>query len=592
MNGGQAAQEPDRAGADGTRLSRRAALATTAGLTASVSGCVGRLRDLFTQRNIRQLSLTITTLPADSDRESIRIANELEQALTTAGVDVSFDVRSGIEFNRAVLYDHDFDICIGRHPGGTDPDFLYEALHSLYIDESGWQNPFGYANLAVDDLLEKQRHADGAERRDAVTNALEAIATEQPFVPICVPEEHRVVSTDRFTGWADGHLATRRGYLGLEPTADVETLRAVHTDSRPTKNLNPLAADYRGRGTITQLLYDSLATDDATGEIQPWLAESWERRGATLDVHLRNGCTFHDGEPVTAADVEFTYQFLADMSDDDDDRVAPAPRFRGRIDAVEAIDVRDRDRLELTVDAGQAVGERALLVPILPAHIWRDQSDSAVGLGSGALAQGTPTAVATNNMPPVGSGPYQFVNRTEGDQLTLERFDDHFTLRSGVERPAPMVAAFSIDISPNSETAIQAVENDTADVTSAAIDTNHVGSVAEKDGQQLLESPSWTYYFLGFNTRKAPFGNPRFRRVIARLIDKEWLVENVFYGHARPIATPVTEEWVPDSLAWDGQDPETPFLGASGEVDVDAARAAFEDAGFRYDDRDRLRVRQ
>src|SRR6056297_3379072 len=178
MNGGQAAQEPDRAGADGTRPSRRAALAATAGLTASVSGCAGRLRDLFTQRNINQLSLTITTLPADSDRASIRIANELEQTFKTVGIDVSFDIRSSTDFLRTVLYDHEFDICIGRHPGGTDPDFLYETLHSLYADESGWQNPFGYANLAVDDLLEKQRHADGAERRDAVTNALETIATK------------------------------------------------------------------------------------------------------------------------------------------------------------------------------------------------------------------------------------------------------------------------------------------------------------------------------------------------------------------------------------------------------------------------------
>ncbi|TMT85987.1 ABC transporter substrate-binding protein [Haloterrigena sp. H1] len=592
MNEGQTAQEPDHTARDGTRLSRRAALAATAGLTASISGCAGRLRDLFTQRNIGQLSLTITTLPADSDRGSIRITNELEQALTTVGVDVSFDVRSGIDFNRAVLYDHEFDICIGRHPGGTDPDFLYEALHSKYVDESGWQNPFGYANLAVDDLLEKQRHADGAKRRDAVTNALETIATKQPFVPICVPEEHRVVRTDRFTGWADGHPATRSGYLGLEPVTDGETLRAVHTDSRPTTNLNPLAADYRGRGTITQLLYDSLATDDATGEIQPWLAESWEWRGATLDVRLRSDCVFHDGEPVTAADVEFTYQFLADMSGNDDDRVTPTPRFRGQIDAVEAIDVRSRNRLELTVDAGQAVGERALLVPILPAHIWRERSESPMRLGGSTLSQGTTTAVTTNNIKPVGSGPYQFANRTEGNRLTLERFDDHFTLRPGVKRPAPTVDTFSIDISPNSETAIQAVENDTADITSTALDTNHVGSVDEGGGQQLLESPSWTVYFLGFNTRKAPFGYPRFRRVIAQLIDKEWLVENVFYGHARPTATPVVEQWTPDSLTWNGQDPETPFLGTDGEVNVPAARAAFEDAGFRYDERDRLLVRQ
>ena len=401
MNGGPAAPNRSGAAADGTSISRRAALTATAGLTASTSGCLRRLRDLITQRNINQLSLTITTLPADSDRASIRIANELEQTLSAVGIDVSFDIRSRTEFLRTVLYDHDFDICIGRHPGGTDPDFLYETLHSLYADESGWQNPFGYTNLIIDDRLEKQRQAEGNARRDAVTDALETIAVEQPFVPICAPEEHRLARTDRFTGWTDGHLATRSGYLDLEPKTGVETLRAVHRDGRPTKNLNPLAVDYRGRGTITELLYDSLAVDDSTGKIQPWLAESWEWNGMTIDISLRSGCTFHDGTPVTADDVEFTYQFLADISGGTNDDPSPAPRFRGQIDAIEAIDVRDRDRVAIAVDAGQAVGERILLVPILPAHIWRDRTDETIGLNNVDITQGTTAAVVTNNIPPV-----------------------------------------------------------------------------------------------------------------------------------------------------------------------------------------------
>jgi len=208
------------------------------------------------------------------------------------------------------------------------------------------------------------------------------------------------------------------------------------------------------------------------------------------------------------------------------------------------------------------------------------------------LSQGTTTAVVTNNIRPVGSGPYQFVNRTEGSQLVLERFDDHFTRRSSVDLPEPTVEECSITIPPSSEMAIQAVVTDAADATSAAIDTKLIDSVDNTGDQQVVTSAPWTFYFLGFNTRKPPFGNPRFRRVIARLLDKEWLVENVFYGYARPVATPVTEQWVPDSLAWDGRDPETPFLGSDGEVNVRAARAAFEDAGFRYDDQDRLRVRQ
>jgi len=592
MNGGQAAPEQTSAATDGTGLSRRAALAATAGLTVSTSGCMSRLRNLVTQPNIDQLSLTITTPPAESDRESTRIANELEEVLKAVGIDVTFEMRSGVDFLRAVLYDHEFDICIGQHPGGTDPDFLYEMLHSQYTDESGWQNPFGYSNLDVDDLLKKQRHATETDRRDAVTNMLEAVAIQQPFVPICVPDEYRVANTSRFADWTDGHLATRSGYLGLEPAAGVGTLRAAHTDGRPTENLNPLAADYRGRGTFTELLYDSLATDDGTGELTPWLAESWEWDGAVLDVRLRNGCTFHDDEPVTAADVAFTYEFLADMSSGDGEGETPAPRFRGQVDAVEAVNLRNRDRLEIEITAGQAAGERALLVPILPAHIWRDRSDTAVGLGNGALTQGTPTAVATNNVPPVGSGPYQFGSRTEGSRLVLERFDDHFTRRAGVALPEPTVDEVSIDIPPSTETAIQAVVDGTADVTSAPLDTKLVDSVETSSGRQVFTSPSWTFYFLGFNTRKAPFGNPRFRRVIAQLIDKEWLVENVFYGYARPVATPVTERWVPDSLTWDGQDPKTPFLGANGEVDVDAARAAFEEAGFRYDEQDRLHARQ
>ncbi|PGF14952.1 ABC transporter substrate-binding protein [Natrinema sp. CBA1119] len=592
MNGRRGVPKRSSRDTDGTSISRRAALAATAGLTVSTSGCLQRLRNLVTRDNIDQLSLTIVTLPAESDRACIRIANELEQAFTAAGIDVSLDVRSGIDFHRTVLYNHDFDICISRHPGGTDPDYLYQALYSRYADESGWQNPFGYTNLAVDDLLEKQRRAEGDERRDAVTSALEAIAVEQPFVPICVPEEHRSVRTDRFTGWSENHLATRRGYLGLEPSAGVETLRATHTDARPTENLNPLAVDYRGRGTITELLYDSLATDDPTGAVHPWLAKSWEWDGATIDIRLRDGCEFHDGTSITASDIEFTYEFLKDMSLGDGDIDSPAPRFRGQVESVETVDARRRNRVEITVGTNRAVGERALLVPILPEHVWRDRAADARGPGAVSIAQGTTRAVVTNNMEPVGSGPFRLVDRTEGEQLTFERFDSHFTLDRRVDLPSPTVDEFSVGIAPSSKTAVQAVENDDADVTLSALETNLIDGVSRSDSGRLVESPSWTFYFLGFNARNAPFSNPRFRRVLAQLVDKEWIVEEVFHGNARPVATPVIDEWVPESLEWDGNDPETPFLGTDGEVNANAVQLAFEDAGFRYDEQDRLRVRQ
>lgn len=569
-------------------------LAATAGLTVSASGCL-RLRDIVTPDNIDQLSVSITTIPADANRQNIQIARRLEKNFEAVGVDVSLDIRSKIDFRRTVLYDHEFDICIGRHPGGTDPDFLYEALYSRYADESGWQNPFGFTNLDLDELLEEQRIAEGKERREAVTAVLEEIATQQPFVPICLPEEHRVVRTDRFDGWNEGHPATRHGYLGLEPSAGVDTLRVGHTDARPTENLNPIAPDYRHNGMVTDLLYDSIATQNGAGDLQPWLAESYDWDDGAFDIRLREGCEFHDGEPVTAKDVVFTYRFLQDTSLGSHDTPSPTPRYRGHVDAVDVDSISigtDTHRIELPIETTRAVAERALLVPILPAHIWREYATETAGPGGPSVAQGTTEGIVTNNIPPIGSGPFQFESRTEGDQLLLERFESHFTRRSGVGLPSLTVGECPIVIHPSSTTVAEVVQDDGADITSLPLDAHAIDGVDESGDVELLESPSWSFYFLGFNARKAPFSNPLFRQIVAQLVDKETLCNEVFHGHARPMVTPVTDEWVPESLEWDGRDPKMPFLGTDGEVDVEAAKIAFEEAGFRYDDQGRLRTRQ
>ncbi|AGB36892.1 ABC transporter substrate-binding protein [Natronococcus occultus] len=580
--------EADTAPTDRPR-SRRSVLAGAAGLAVATSGCVRQVRTVVNREDVDQLSVTIVTRPADGDREGIRLARAIADVLEAVGVDVAIDMRSNEEYLRAVLINHEFDLSVGVHPGGTDPDVLYEALHSRYAEESGWQNPFGYANMQVDELLEDQRRADGDEREAIVADLLETVAREQPFVPICVPEEHRFVRTDRFDGWGEAHPATRLGYLELEPGSDVERLRTAHTDARPSENLNPLTAEYRDDEPFLELVYDSLATE-RDGEIEPWLAEDWTYDDGTLRVRLREDCRFHDDEPVRAEDVAFTYRLLQDTELEDEEGTSPPPRYRGLAAAVDAIDVDDELELELELDAGEAVAERALTVPILPEHVWTERAESATVPGV-RVAQGTTEAITTDNVPPIGSGPFRFESRTEREHLTLERFDDHFTRREDVALPEPPVEEFRVGIDPRSTSAIELVTGDDADVTSAPLETYVLDDVEPDPETAILESPSWRFYHLGFNARRAPFANPRFRRLVARLIDKAWIAEDVFDGYAAPTATPVTEEWTPAELAWDGQDPATPFFGTDGDLDVAAAVDAFEDAGFNYDD-GTLRVRR
>lgn len=561
------------------------------GLSVATGGCIREVRSAVNRDGIDQLSLTIATVPADADRESVQLARAIRSALEAAGMAVSIDFHSEEEFLRSILINHDFDVYVARHPGDVDPGYLYAALHSRFVDEAGWQNPFGFSSPAVDERLEALRRADADEREAAVDGVLEAFAVELPFVPICTPEEYRLARTDRFAGWEGEDLATRRGYLGLEPLDGAEVVRAVHVDARPSENLNPLSVEYRDRGTITDLLYDSLATVTPDGDVQPWLADSWTIDGDTVTVDLREDLTFHDGEALTAADVAFTYRLLADTTLGERTYPAPTPRFRGRVATVEAVAVVDDGRLEFAVDAGEPAAARALAVPILPEHVWRERASQASVPGV-RLAEGTTEALVTNGLPPIGSGPYRFENRAERDSITLERFDDHFTLRPDVDAPAP-APSMRIRIAPRSTSAIEQVGDD-ADVTTLPLESYVVDDVlaGTPEDVAVLATDSPTFYHLGFNARVAPFGNPNVRRAVARLIDKAWLVETIFDGYAKPIAAPVTDEWTPAGFAWDGSDPVTPFLGSDGELDRAAVRATFEEAGFGYGEDGTLRVRR
>lgn len=201
------------------------------------------------------------------------------------------------------------------------------------------------------------------------------------------------------------------------------------TDERITQNWNPIAAEYRRYGTFTSLLYDRLVLVD-DGEVIPWLAADWEQVGdAGVKISLREA-DWHDGEPVTAEDVAFTYEFLQDTSLGTTESPVPTPTFRGRVSAVETATAIDETTVRLTLDGvNDAVGMRALQVPILPKHVWGERTDMATIAGFEFDAE-TTEAVVTNNENPIGSGPVRFVEATPEESVVFERNPDHFLVRA------------------------------------------------------------------------------------------------------------------------------------------------------------------
>ncbi|QLD88596.1 ABC transporter substrate-binding protein [Natronomonas salina] len=581
----------------GDGVSRRSFLAAgLIGAAGATSGCIDMVRSAADPDGDSQVSLSIATVPADSDRASVRIVEHLESNLRAAGVDVSRDVRSPQEFLGRVLVDHEYDVYVGTHPLETDPEYLYEALHSTFTHEPGWQNPFGYTNIPFDAYLEDQRLAAGDERAAIVDRILSTVVQEKPFEPICVPDEYRVADPDRYEGWDGGHLDGRGGYLEVEPAEGVTELTALVTDSRSTRSANPLSPTLHGEDRVVELVYDSLATE-RDGELAPWLASNWEwaddadEAGTELQtatVDIRENCRFHDGEPLTAADVAFTYRFLADTLLGRRRVPVPAPRYRGRVSAIDSVEVVDEYRLEISTTAARSVAERAFVVPVLPEHRWSALVEEQVGPPDATAPVDGWSPADIDNLPPVGSGPYRYDDHSERDFIALTRNDEHFSLRPAVDGPAPSVETIRFEVDPGSVTSADRVRGGSADVTASHLSPGAIGDVADDPDLERFESSPRRFYHLGFNVRSSPCSNTHFRRAVTSLLDKAWIAETVFEGHATPAVTPLADEWVPDELAWDGADPVTPFPGADGELDVDAARTLFEEADYRYDDEGRL----
>jgi len=577
-------------------ISRRALLGSTAAGLAATSGCMQRLRTLAGNKEASAVSLSIKTRPADEDPGAMHIARELESWFDTAGVDTTVQPVTAAELYRQTLLSHEFDAFVGRYPyRQITADSLYSLVHSSFAAERGWQNPFGFADLEVDELLTAQRRQSGDRRAETLASLQEHLANVCPFLVIGTPDSIRAANTTRFSGWTGAFGESPLRLLTLDradPAAT--TLRLVTTDSRVTRNLNPLMAPFRRRGRITSLMYDSLARQYHRGVV-PWAGVDWEwdttgRGGAVLRVTLREDLQWHDGEALTAADVAFTYRMLADTSLGAFEQAVPPTRYRGRASVVTEATVVDERTVELTCpDCSRAVAERALTVPLLAEHVWRERANEA-DIGGVGIGAATTEALVTDAIPPVGSGPLQFDTASDRESLRLTLFEDHFSTAMdppdsvGASALDPPFDAVEVGFVGSDATAIELVESGDADATAVGVGSDLVRTIGRADDLTLLLDQSDSFYFLGFNVRSAPLSNSRFRNLLSHLVDRQHLVDTVFDGYATPAVSPLSGTGlVPETVQWEPGGTVTPFLGSDGELDTEQVRSAFREAGYRYD---------
>jgi len=307
----------------------------------------------------------------------------------------------------------------------------------------------------------------------------------------------------------------------------------------------------------TNILEGLLSFDDAQ-QLQPALATRWEisADGKTVTFHLREGVTLHDGAPFTSADVQYSAMEIWKKLH---------PRGRNTFAALNAVETPDPYTAVFRLDHPSLVIFSSLNAnegQILPRHLY----------------EGTDILKNPYNSKPVGTGPFRFKEWKKGQYIALERNPDYW------DRGKPYLDGIVFRVIPDASSRAAALE--TGDVQYAPFD-----AVPFSDVQRLAADPNlavlkdgyaWqsAYVFLEFNLRNPVLKDVRVRRAIAHAIDKQALIDTVWYGLGKP-ATGPTPSSLTAFYTRDGV-PQYAFDVAQAETLLDQAGYPRQANGVRF----------
>lgn len=293
-------------------------------------------------------------------------------------------------------------------------------------------------------------------------------------------------------------------------------------------------------------IYNSLVYTDASRTAKPDLADSWDVSDddLTYTFHLNPNARFHDGEPVTSDDVEYTIEVATEYQS----QAGPI------LQNVERMDKPDEHTIVFHLKEPSAVfllGLAHQFMGILPKHLY----------------EGSDPRESPLNEEPVGSGPYKFEEWVKGDHVTLVRNDDYF--KEGL----PYFDRVILRIIPDAGARTIAFQNGDIDlITGQFVAREQAGDLESVEGVQIDDShgpPGQELMF--FNTLKAPLDDVDVRHAIAMGIDQQSIVDRAFFGVGAKVSTSHIEA---DLGVYHDPNVSLPAY------DVDGANALLDDAGY------------
>ena len=289
---------------------------------------------------------------------------------------------------------------------------------------------------------------------------------------------------------------------------------------RDPPTLDPHLAEDRISGILVNELFGGLVTIEPFNfSVAPDLASSWDisENGTVYTFHLRPDAKFHDGRPVTAQDVKWSLERVADpelvspvVDQYLNDVIGVQAKLRGEADSVEGVKVIDDQTIQITIDAPKSYFLAKLTYPTA---FVLDRTN----------VEGNEDWIRSPN----GTGPFRLAQYDVGEVMRLAR-NDFYHLGP------PHLDEVELLLSGGSSMILY--ENDEIDVTGVGLaDLERVLDPGSPLNPQVQPFPArFSTSYVGLNVSEPPLDDPKFREALNLAVDRDQIASVVYDGAVRP----------------------------------------------------------
>ena len=315
--------------------------------------------------------------------------------------------------------------------------------------------------------------------------------------------------------------------------------------------LNQVDAD------LAALLFDGLTRLDQQGNVMPDLALDWamSQDGLTYDFHLRSDLTWHDGAPVTAADVLYTIGAMQNPDFQGD----PSLGVLWRAVKVSAPDGPDGLAVRFQLDQPLAPFLDYTTIGLLPADLWE-------------RVPITQMVASQINSRPIGTGPFMV------NQVTTSHID--MVPNPRLHGPQPYLTGLTVRFYPDRQSLLTAYDRKEIDGVSY-IGPEDLDAAAGHKDLQLFSAPmsGYTLIYLNEQNPNTPFfKDVNVRQALLSGLDRQALIDTVLHGQGQVAHSPI----LPGTWAYDTDVPKYAY-------DPERARQLLDQANWKDSDGDGVR---